>query len=195
MWDQRYASDSYAYGTEPNDFLRQAVASLPTGRTLCIGEGEGRNAVFLATLGHQVTAVDSSLVGLDKAKRLADRKGVEIETIHADLADYELAAGRWDAVVSIFCHLPPALRSRVHRQVVKALSPDGAFVLEAYTPDQLQYATGGPPTTELMMDLASLQLELQGLEIIHGVETLRDIHEGEFHHGRGAVVQVIAVRG
>ena len=194
MWDRRYARDTYAYGTEPNDFLRQSAASLPVGRTLCIGEGEGRNAVYLATLGHQVTAVDASLVGLEKAKRLAGRKGVEIETTHADLADYAFAAGRWDAIVSIFCHLPPPLRSRVHCQVVKALTAGGVFVLEAYTPEQLHYATGGPATTEMMMDLDSLQLELQGLEIIHGVETLRDIHEGELHRGRGAVVQVIAVR-
>jgi SAM-dependent methyltransferase len=194
MWDQRYARDTYAYGTEPNDFLRQAAASLPVGTTLCLGEGEGRNAVYLAALGHQVTAVDASLVGLEKARRLAERKGVEITTIHADLADYDFAAGRWDLIVSIFCHLPPPLRTRVHRQAVKALTPGGAFVLEAYTPDQLHYATGGPPTAEMMMDLASLQQELQGLEIIHGVETLREIHEGEFHQGRGAVVQVIAIR-
>jgi SAM-dependent methyltransferase len=194
MWDQRYARDTYAYGTQPNDFLRQSAASLPVGRTLCIGEGEGRNAVYLASLGHQVTAVDASLVGLEKARRLAGRNGVEIETIHADLADYEFAAGGWDAIVSIFCHLPPPLRAWVHRQAVKALTPGGVFVLEAYTPDQLRYATGGPATTEMMMDLASLQPELQGLEFLHGVETQRDIHEGEFHQGRGAVVQVIAVR-
>jgi len=194
MWDQRYSADTYVYGTEPNDFLRLNAQRLPIGRTLCIGEGEGRNAVFLAGLGHDVTALDASHVGLAKARKLADRKGVHIETLHADLSEFVFEAERWDVIVSIFCHLPEPLRISVHKDVSMALRKDGVFILEAYTPDQLQYKTGGPPSEDMMMDLDGLRQELKGLELIHAEETVREIHEGSFHSGAGAVVQILATR-
>ena len=194
MWNERYANDTYAYGTEPNDFLRQHAAQLPVGKTLCIGEGEGRNAVYLASLGHQVTALDASDVGLAKAKKLADQNGVTIETVHADLATYTFDVGAWDVIVSIFCHLPAAMRIRVHKQIPEALRPGGIFILEAYSPQQLEYATGGPPVKEMMMDLCSLKQELSELKFTHEAELVRDINEGEFHKGTGAVTQVISVR-
>ncbi len=194
LWDERYSTDTYLFGTEPNDFLREHHATLPVGQTLSIGEGEGRNAVFLAALGHRVTALDSSAVALEKARKLAEQKQVHIVTLHADLDTYRFEANRWDAIVSIFCHLPASMRKRVHQQVVTALRPGGVFILEAYTSAQLQYATGGPPVKEMLMDLKSLQRELKGLELIHAVEITREIHEGEAHHGMGAVVQVIARR-
>ncbi len=90
MWDQRYSSDSYAYGTEPNDFLVESVGSLPKGKVLCLAEGEGRNAVWLAQQGREVTAMDASEVGLQKARRLADARGVNITTVHADLVAFEI---------------------------------------------------------------------------------------------------------
>lgn len=194
MWDQRYAADSYVYGTEPNDFLRANLERLTAGETLCLAEGEGRNAVFLAAHGHTVSAVDASQVGLKKAQRLASESGVAIETIHADLADYRFDSDRWDTIVSIFCHLPIALRRHVHTHVARALKPGGVFVLEAYTPEQIGRGTGGPPVAELMMDLDSLRTELAALNIVHGVETVREINEGTFHTGTGAVVQLIAYR-
>lgn len=194
MWDDRYATDEYVYGTEPNDFLAANVARLPQGEVLCLAEGEGRNAVWLARQGFRVTAVDASTVGLAKAQRLAERHQVHIETIHADLAHYDLGTARWDAIVSIFCHLPPPLRARVHGAIADALKPGGVFLLEAYTPAQLRHGTGGPPVPELMMTLDALRNELSGLSMQHGIELEREIHEGCFHHGRGAVVQVIASR-
>lgn len=194
MWDQRYAGDSYAYGVEPNDFLRLNASRLPVGNTLCLAEGEGRNAVYLAGLGHRVTAVDASAVGLDKAVQLADAKNVNIHTVHRDLNEFVVEPGRWDAIVSIFCHLPPGLRIKLHRQVVAGLRPGGMFILEAYTPAQLERGTGGPPVEAMMMDLASLKTELAGLELELGTELVREIHEGDYHNGAGAVVQIVAVR-
>ena len=113
MWDERYSGDEYAYGTEPNDFLRTVAPRLPVGNTLCLGEGEGRNAVFLAGLGHEVTALDASAVGLEKTRRLAEARAVSVRTLHTDLAQYTIEPGAWDVIVSIFCHLPPDLRRRV----------------------------------------------------------------------------------
>ena len=195
MWDKRYAGETYAYGTQPNDFLRDNAQSLPVGDTLCLGEGEGRNAVFLAGLGHRVTALDSSEVGLGKALRLAADKDARIDTIHADLAEYDLESDRWDCIVAVFCHLPPDLRRKVHGQIAAALRPGGRFILEAYTPDQLRHGTGGPANEAMMMDVAPLHDELAGLDFEIAREVVRDIHEGEFHNGIGAVVQLVARKG
>jgi len=192
MWDDRYRTEEYVYGEEPNDFLASVVDRIPRADTLCLGEGEGRNAVFLAERGHRVLAVDLSPVGLDKARRLAGVRGVSIETRVADLAGLEIEASRWDCVVSIFCHLPPDVRARLNGQVVAGLKPGGLFVLEAYTPKQLEFGTGGPPVAAMMMSSRILESELEGLNILLNRETERNVDEGRFHNGLGAVVQFLA---
>lgn len=191
MWDERYSAKGYVYGTEPNGFLAAKANLLPAGRVLCLGEGEGRNAVWLAEQGFEVTAVDASAVGLHKARGLAAERGVRITTVHADLADFAIEPAAWDGIVSIFCHLPAALRAKVHRRCVAGLRPGGVLLLEAYTPDQVGRGTGGPPTAELMMDAQTLRLELAGLDLVELSETEREIHEGVFHNGLGAVVQLV----
>lgn len=192
MWNERYSDPDYVYGTQPNGFLKTMASRIPAGRVLCLAEGEGRNAVFLAERGFEVVGVDQSSVGLQKAQRLATSRGVKIQTVEADLADYEIKPGAWSGIVSIFCHLPPAIRSRVHRRVIEGLQSGGVFVLEAYTPAQLNFKTGGPSSVELLMTLDQLKDELAGLEFEHAAELERDIVEGKFHTGRGAVVQVVA---
>jgi SAM-dependent methyltransferase len=191
MWDQRYGSEEYAYGTEPNEFLVAMAPRLPIGRVLCLGEGEGRNAVWLAGQGYDVTAVDVSRVGLEKAERLAAERGATITTVHADLAAYDIEPGIWDGILSVFCHLPPKLRANVHRRCVAGLRSGGVMLLEAYTPRQLGHGTGGPPVAELMMDEETLRAELAGLQFLHLQECEREIHEGAFHNGLGAVVQMV----
>lgn len=191
-WDERYHGAQYVYGTEPNDFLLSQVGQLPHGRILCLAEGEGRNAVFLAEQGFTVTAVDQSAVGLAKAESLAAQRGVSIETIVADLADFSIAPQSWDGIVSIFAHTPPPVRHHIHSEVVRGLKPGGVFLLEAYRPEQLQYKTGGPPVAEMMMSLESLRAELPGLEFESAAETVREVREGTLHTGQGAVVQLLA---
>lgn len=192
MWDERYATPGYVYGTEPNDFLASVAARIPRGRVLSIADGEGRNGVYLATLGHDVTSVDASSVGLAKAERLAATRGVHITTVVADLAEYVIAPGAWEGIVSIFCHLPRPLRQQLHAQVVRGLAPGGLFVLEAYSVDQLRHKTGGPSSAELLLTLDAARAELAGLELIHAVELERQVQEGLFHDGLSAVVQVVA---
>jgi 2-polyprenyl-3-methyl-5-hydroxy-6-metoxy-1,4-benzoquinol methylase len=194
MWDERYNTEEYAYGTEPNDFLKMNVAAIPKGRVLSLAEGEGRNAVFLAKQGYSVTAVDSSSVGLDKAKKLAKENGVNIEFIYSDLADYEIGENQWDGIISIFCPLPTSLRKLVHKKVVRGLKPNGVFLLEAYTPKQLEYGTGGGNSVELMQSLDSLSSELRGLNFKHLLELERQVIEGIYHTGIAAVAQVIGTK-
>jgi SAM-dependent methyltransferase len=192
MWDERYAEGGYFYGTEPNDFLReQAGGIIKGGRVLCLAEGEGRNAVYLAGLGLQVTGVDGSAVGLEKTRKLAAGRGVQVATVLADLAEYKIVPGAWDAIVSIWCHLPKPLRRKVHSDCVAGLKAGGLFILEAYTPRQLEFKTGGPPTAELLMTLADLKEELRGLDSLIGREIDRAIQEGMGHSGQSAVVQVV----
>lgn len=194
FWNERYATSQYVYGTEPNDFLRQMASRIPKGPVLCLAEGEGRNAVFLAERGYSVTGVDGSAAGLAKAQALAASRGVELKTQVVDLADYVIEPGAWAGVVSIWAHLPPLLRRRLHAEVVAGLAPGGVFILEAYTPEQLKFGTGGPSDPSLCMTLAALRTELAGLEIVVGRECEREVIEGVGHTGRASVVQVCAVR-
>ncbi len=195
MWDERYSEPGYAYGAEPNDFLAAEAARIPPGgRVLCLAEGEGRNAVWLAGRGLVVTAVDQSSVGLAKAETLAAERGVSIATVQADLAVFEIEPGAWDAIVSIWGHLPRHVREVLHKKVAHGLRPGGVLILEAYTPAQLALGTGGPRDPGMCMTLASLREELAGLEVVVGIEKEREVKEGKYHQGRSAVVQVAAVR-
>ena len=194
MWDERYDTKEYIYGKEPNDFLKMNVHSIPKGKVLCLAEGEGRNAVFLAKLGYSVTAVDTSLVGLDKAKKLAEKNAVEIELVHADLAQYDFGKNKWDGIVSIFCPLPSPIRKKMYKNIVQGLKKDGVFLLEAYTPDQLKHGTGGGNSVDVMQTALSLNDELAGLSFIHLTEIEREVLEGTYHTGLGSVVQTIATK-
>ena len=194
MWDQRYGEPGFAYGDAPNDFLAQMAPRLPKGRVLCLAEGEGRNAVYLASQGYEVTALDQSRVGLDKAERLAEQRGVRIATVVADLAEHEIEAEAWDVIISIWAHTPTAVRRRTHRQVVAGLKSGGMFLLEAYSPDQVGRGTGGPPVRELTMALPDLKEELAGLTFLHAESLERDVSEGKYHQGRSAVAQILGQR-
>ena len=193
FWNHRYAQPGRAYGTEPHDFVVR-IADRLSGPVLCLGEGEGRNAVFLAQRGLAVTALDLSPLALQKAGRLAMERDVQLTTLEADLADFELGTARWGAIVSIWCHLPPWLRARVHRDVARALVPGGHFVLTAYTPAQLAFDTGGPKSLELLYEPEALRAELDGLTLTHFEVVERDVHEGDWHRGRSAFVEVLAQR-
>ncbi|MBK7821799.1 MAG: class I SAM-dependent methyltransferase [Tessaracoccus sp.] len=164
-------------------------------RVLCLGDGEGRNGVWLAGRGHDVVSLDFSRTGLDKAEAFAAEKGVAIETWHVDLADWvDLPAPDrpWDAVVAIFLHLPPALRRAVARTATAQCAPGAVLVLEAYTPAQLALGTGGPKGEDLLVtrvdvidDWVGWHLDLRLVE--------RRIFEGMGHQGLGSVVQALGL--
>lgn len=194
-WDERYAEDGFAFGTEPNDFLREVVDKLPLGRTLCLGDGEGRNGVFLAQHGHDVVTVDLSPVGVVKARRLAADRGVQIDARVADLAEFVLGNEEWDCIVSVFCHLPPSLRHAVHSAVPAALRADGCFVLEAYRSANIGRGVGGPQNEEMTVELEDILGDIgtaRGMSMEIGREVERNIVEGKYHNGMSATTQVLA---
>ena len=194
MWNERYGTSDYFYGIEPNEFLRDSASPLPRGRALCLAEGEGRNAVWLAEQGFEVHSIDIAEAGVDKTLRLAASRGVTVHAVVGDLNDYTIDPGSWDLIVSIFAHTPSALRRRIHRAVVEGLAPNGTFVLEAYTPDQIPLGTGGPKDPDMMPTAALLVNELEGLTFLTCRETTREVIEGAGHTGIAAVVQCVATK-
>jgi SAM-dependent methyltransferase len=194
MWNERFSEPGYAYGTEPNEFLVSVAGRIPRGRVLCLAEGEGRNAVYLAGLGYDVTAVDASTVGLEKAEALARERGHTIETVIADLANFPIEPTRWQGIVSVFCHLPPVVRAALHERCLRGLAPGGVFILEGFAQRQLELGTGGPRSPELLMELEIIRQELPGLRFEIAREVERELAEGKFHNGTAAVVQVLAVK-
>lgn len=194
MWDERYSEPGFAYGTEPNEFLAAVAGRIPAGPVLSLGEGEGRNAVYVAGLGHRVVAVDQSEVGLAKARRLAADRDLTIETICAELGVYPVEPGAWAGIVSIFCHLPSRVRVELYAAAVRGLRPGGILVLEAYSPKQIGRGTGGPQDPDMTVSLAGLVEELAGLEFVHARELDREVREGAYHTGVASVVQVVGRR-
>lgn len=196
MWNERFSGEEYVYGTEPNDFLKENrdlfnTLAMPQ-KILCLGEGEGRNAVFLAQQGHQVWALDYAQAGLEKTRQLAEQKQTRVHTIHADLTTYALPEAEYEAVIMIFCHLPSVNRPFLYEQVRKTLKPGGIFLAELYTPEQLAYRTGGPGNVDMLVSQKELEQAFASYAFLLSRQCVRDIHEGRLHTGKGAVVQFIA---
>ena len=193
FWNTHYGENEYAYGTEPNDFLKEQTFP-SNGKILCLAEGEGRNSVYLAKQGYDVTGVDFSVAGIEKINRLAEENGVEVTTICADLAEFDCGENNWDGIVLIFAHLPVAVREKVHHQLYNALKPGGKLVLEAYRLAQLEYQTGGPKSLDLLYSKELLATDFNLFRKLSIEEKTRDVHEGKYHFGTAAVVQVVGVK-
>lgn len=193
FWNERYGGAEMAYGVEPNDFVREVIERLPRGRALCLGAGEGRNAVFVGKHIGPVTAVDQSAVGLAKAAELARDADVDLTVEVADLARYPFGEG-WSVITSIWAHVPAEVRARIHGEVVRALAPGGAYVLESYTPDQIGRGTGGPPDPAFTTTLEELSAQLAGLDFVIARQCEREVREGRFHDGLSSVVQLLAMK-
>ncbi|MEO0797264.1 MAG: class I SAM-dependent methyltransferase [Verrucomicrobiota bacterium] len=190
-WDERYSEDEFAFGTEPNTFLVQQ-ASLLSGPVLALAEGEGRNAVYMATIGLEVYGVDASSVGLAKAHRLADSRGVSIQTDVVDLAEFNPRENHYGTVVSIFAHLPSAIRQRLYPLVERCLVPGGLILCEAYSKEQIHRDTGGPKDLDLLMSRKDFESAFPNCDIVLSQEIDREVLEGCYHTGLASVVQFVA---
>ena len=195
-WDQRYSTNEYAYGVYPNAFLSASIAKLDMRangqRVLCLAEGEGRNAVYLATLGYDVTAMDQSRVGLEKAEQLATKRGVDLAIECGDLGNYQPESNGYHLVTMIWAHASASVRKNSYRIVDQALKAGGHLILEGYVPSQATRHTGGPSQPDYMFTLKELRANFPSYEFIIEQELTRDVQEGRFHTGLGDVVQVLA---
>ena len=193
FWDQRYSTPGFVYGTEPNRFLVEQVMHLPVGaRVLCLADGEGRNGVWLARQGFDVTSVDVSPQGVDKARRLATQMGVVLNTEVADVTEFDLGHAQWDAIVSIFLHLPAHARTKLHSRAVLALKPGAVFLWEGYGPEQLSRSTGGPKDAALLPALDEVAGDFSDCALVHSWSGSRLVQEGSLHTGEGCVTQLVA---
>lgn len=192
FWNERYSENGFAYGIHANDFLIENYHIFkPGGRILCLAEGEGRNAIFLAKQGFDVCAVDQSEVGINKLNNWATKENVKIDTVLADLIEYGFGESKWDGIISIFGHLPPALRAKVHHGIIKSLKVGGLYLCEGYTVEQLKFGTGGPKDSQLFLSKEIIEEELKELKVIKLETKERLINEGKYHQGMSAVVQFI----
>ncbi len=193
-WDERYDHERYFYGRTPNQFVAEELPLLPKGRGLYLAEGEGRNVVFAAGLGHHAVAVDSSAVGRRKALALADDRGVGIHYHIADVLDHNWHEQAWDHVVLCYLHLPPAQRTELHRRVAQCLKPGGTLIFTSFSKAQHGRKSGGPPDIELLHDLAEVRGEFPGLEFEHAIEQEVELAEGVGHVGPAMVIEMLGTK-
>lgn len=196
-WNERFSAPGYLFGTAPNRFLASSKHLLKPGqRALAVADGEGRNSVWLAQQGLSVTSVDFSPVALAKARQLTEQSGVAVETIEADLANWEWPAAAYDVVVAIFIQfaLPP-MRDKLFAGMRAALKSNGLLILEGYRPQQVEYGTGGPPNRENMYTRELLEAAFAGMEILHLKEYDAAIEEGAGHKGLSALIDLVARNG
>ena len=193
-WDDRFATEEYIFGTDPNAFLARQAPRLPkSGAALAIADGEGRNGVWLAQQGLTVTAVDGSAVGIAKSARLAKSRGVQLTHVQADLTDWEIPTGAFDVIVGIFFQFAdPIVRARLFAGFRNGLKPGGLLILEGYSPKQLDYRTGGPSELDHLYTRELMESSFAGMEFLELKEYDAVLNEGARHSGMSAVIDLVA---
>jgi cyclopropane fatty-acyl-phospholipid synthase-like methyltransferase len=194
VWDERYAGDEYHFGTEPNAFLVSQQNLLKPGMScLAVADGEGRNGVWLAGHGLEVLSVDSSSVAQEKAKKLAQQRGVAVKFEQVDLSQWAWGENRFDMVAAIFIQFAsPELREQMFAHIKRCLKPGGLLLLQGYTPRQLHYRTGGPSQAENLYTEALLRNAFDDMQILHLREHDDIISEGSGHSGMSALIDLVA---
>jgi SAM-dependent methyltransferase len=196
FWNRRFASESYVFGTRPAAFVVNNAHYVPPGsRVLVPADGEGRNSVFLAELGHRVVATDIAEEGLAKARKLAQARGASVEFRHLDLQGWQWPEAEFDAVVAVFIQFaPPVFRDEIFAGMKRAVRPGGFILLHGYTPKQLEYRTGGPSAVEQLYTEELLRATFADHELLRIEAYERELDEGEGHKGRSAIIDLIARR-
>ncbi len=193
MWDERFKDEAFVYGTQPNEFLESVADRLkPGSHILSLGSGEGRNEIWLAERGHQLTAVDSSQVGLDKLQKRASERGVEVETILGNALDYAPEPEGFDAAILIFLHVRSHLRPALHELLWSALRPGGFLIMEQFRREQIERESGGPRNIDMLYHTDEIPRDFPTAELLIHQELERDLDEGVLHVGAACLLQVLA---
>ena len=194
FWNERYREKDYVYGEEPNVFFKEQIRLLNPGTLILPCEGEGRNAVYAASLGWKVFAFDSSEAGKTKAMRLAEKNGQSIDYRVADALDVSFPDESADVVAFIFAHFLPELRRKIYHQSIRWLKPGGRIILEAFNPLQVNNATGGPKDISMLCTEEILKEDFEGLEIRIMRSLKINLKEGKYHHGLADVVDFVGIK-
>lgn len=190
QWDKRYARQEYIYGTEPNNFLKEKLLSLKPGRILFPAEGEGRNAVYAATLGWEADAFDQSIEGRKKALQLQKQESVSINYYIQSLEEWNPEPDQYDCIALIFVHVPETLRKHLHQAAIRALKPGGLLILEGFNIHQLTRNSGGPKAIEMLFTVDQIKSDFSNLPDVEIMETQVVLNEGPLHQGLADVIQL-----
>jgi len=193
-WDDRYSQEEFAYGEQPNNYLKEQLEKLNGGSILFAAEGEGRNAVFAARLGWTVSAFDISIEGKNKALRLAETNHVSIDYQIGELKSLNYIDEQFDAIALIYAHFPADIKSQYHKMLDKYLRKNGLIIFEAFSKKHIDYIArnekvGGPTDINMLFSTEELRSDFPNYEIIELTEQEIELNEGLYHNGKGSVIR------
>lgn len=191
FWNERFDTKEYVYGTEPNQFYKEQLAKLSPGKILFPAEGEGRNAVYAATQGWQVTAFDSSSVAKTKAENLARQKNVKIDYRISDYENISFPKDSFDCLVLIYAHMHPQKRKEYHQKLASYLKPGGTLILEGFSKKQIENKSGGPRNVDMLFSEEELRNDFSFFSALYITETDIKLDEGTFHQGKASVLRAV----
>jgi hypothetical protein len=194
FWDERYRSEAYVYGKEPNAFFSTQLERTVPGQLLLPGEGEGRNAVYAAMKGWAVDAFDQSSAGQSKALALASELHVKINYRVFQMEDFFFIKNHYDTVGLLYFHADPSGRKYLHRKVFESLKPGGSLILEAFHKEQLNNNTGGPKSLDMLFDEETLSSDFALFETILLEKREIELNEGPFHQGAASVIRFLGIK-
>ena len=195
-WDDRYSSEEFAYGEDPNNYLKEQLEKLNPGAILFPAEGEGRNAIFAAKSGWKVSAFDISEEGKNKALKLAEANNVSIDYQVGELETLDFQEEQFDTIALIYAHFPAEIKSAIHKQLDKLLRKNGIVIFEAFSKTHLEYLAinekvGGPKDIESLFSIEEIKADFPNYKIIQLEETEIELNEGLFHNGKGSVIRFV----
>lgn len=196
-WNERYREQEFVYGESPNLFFKEQIEKLPIGTLLLPAEGEGRNAVFAASLGWNVSAFDISIEGKKKAEILAKKHQVSIQYEVGNLRELPFQKHQFDAIALIYAHFPAEVKSDFHRYLTTLVKPGGIFFFEAFSKNHLTYLernekAGGPKDLDMLFSVEEIESDFSNFEIYRLAEQEIELQEGLYHNGLSSVIRMVA---
>jgi 2-polyprenyl-3-methyl-5-hydroxy-6-metoxy-1,4-benzoquinol methylase len=195
-WNERYSTDEFAYGEQPNNYLKEQLEKLNPGTILFPAEGEGRNAVFTARLGWTVSAFDISIEGKNKALQLAEANDVTIDYQVGELQTLDYTPEQFDTIALIYAHFPGDIKSSYHKTLSTFLRKGGLIIFEAFSKKHIEYNSknekiGGPKELDMLFSIDEIKSDFPDYEIIELIEKEIELNEGLFHNGKGSVIRFV----
>jgi 2-polyprenyl-3-methyl-5-hydroxy-6-metoxy-1,4-benzoquinol methylase len=194
QWNQRYSSNDFIYGILPNAFFKSNIDNQNPGKILLPAEGEGRNAVYAASSGWNVTAIDFSEKGKEKAMLLARLKGIEIKYHLANIHEYNFTGQEYDMIALIFCHMKAGQRISFHKKMVQLLKPGGTLILQAFNKEQILRNTGGPKDESMLYTIEEIRSDFIDLNILSLENAQLILNEGELHKGFAELINFVGIK-
>jgi SAM-dependent methyltransferase len=199
LWNDRYAQQEFAFGKAPNEYLKHHLPNIPVGKIFFPAEGEGRNAVYAATLGWQVVAYDYSISGKAKALSLAQEHNVAINYLVGEYEQLNIEANQFDAIALIYAHFPADIKSYLHKEFDLLLKPGGAVIFEAFSKNHIPYVmanekVGGPKNIDVLFSIEEIQADFSNYNIVELKEEVVTLNEGIYHDGIGSVIRFVGTK-